>query len=103
MFDNMSGETPLLLLVATLAFAAYLMGRRAGSGRRDRVGQGGPAPATVFEALPKDKQAEVDRLIAARKLIEAIKLVRDIADLELYDAKQVVDWRRAQMPPTPGI
>jgi ribosomal protein L7/L12 len=98
MFDGMTEREIWMLLLAAIAVAFYL-GRVSAGGsaetraRDRRVTQ--ETAAVDFARLPQDTQSEVDRLLSAGKTIEAVKVVRQTLSTGLYEAKQIIDARKA--------
>jgi ribosomal protein L7/L12 len=98
MLESLSEAQVWLLFAAAIA-AAFYLGRVTAGGppqARARLHQlARVAAAEDFRRLPAERQAEVDRLVAAGKIIDAVKLIRATLDLGLYEAKQIVDLRKA--------
>ncbi|MEZ5920900.1 MAG: hypothetical protein R3C60_06055 [Parvularculaceae bacterium] len=86
------------MIVAAAAFIGFMLGRI--SGRRGASGSGSPSPAPgrppeeAFAALSPETQADIDRLLREKKLINAIKEIRKASGLGLKESKDVADWRR---------
>ena len=95
-------ETPdpmqVWLLVAAVGIVSFLLGRataqKRDGERAERKLREAESAAVSFGALPSANQAEVDRLATDGKMIEAIKLVRELTGLGLKESKDVVDARR---------
>jgi ribosomal protein L7/L12 len=98
MFEHVSEAQIWILFAAAVAIAFYWGRASAGhpAEARARLMQlARAAAAEDFRRLPDDRQAEVDRLIAAGKIVAAVKLIRATLGVGLYEAKQVVDLRKA--------
>ena len=96
MFDGLS-DMQMWLLILGVAVAAFVAGRRSASAspealERKRAAQ--EEAAKTFTRLSTTTRAEVDRLLAEGKTVEAIKLMRAELNTGLYEAKQVVDQRK---------
>ena len=91
----------LWLLMAAVAYIAFMVGRATKGAspeeraRRDMVAQ--QEIETALAQLPSSKLEEIDRLIADRKKIEAIKVLREATGLGLKLSKMAVDQRSAHM------
>lgn len=91
------------LIVAVIAFVAFLFGRA--SARGGEGGGGGESrqarrlreteeATAALAALDLSKQADLDRLIADGRIIDAVKLLREATGMGLYESKLAVDERR---------
>lgn len=89
-----------LIAAATFVFG-WLLGRGSASsrdeGKEGRQALERQSAEAAFASLPAETQQEADRLIGARKYIEAIKLVRDHSSLDLRSAKLAIDERRRRL------
>ena len=91
----------LWLLMAAVAYIAFMVGRATKGAspeeraRRDMVAH--QEIETALAQLPSSKLEEIDRLIADRKKIEAIKVMREATGLGLKLSKMAVDQRSAHM------
>jgi hypothetical protein len=97
MFEDLSSLHIWLLIVGAgmIGFCAGRLSRGASLedwARYKRVRE--EEAARDFARLSAAAQAEVDRLIGARKTAEAIKLIRAALYVGLYEAKQIVDQRK---------
>ena len=96
MFDVLS-DWQMWLLIIGVAIAAFLAGRSSANAspeahERKRLAQ--EEAARNFKRLSKATQARVDSLLAERKTIDAVKLIRAELNTGLYEAKQIVDLRK---------
>ncbi len=90
----------IFLLMAAVAYAAFLFGRasaRGGEGREERRLREAHDAERTFSALDMSKQAEVDRLLTDGKVIAAVKEIRAASGLGLKEAKITADWRRTML------
>ncbi len=101
MFD-LSPTGQLIVLIA-VAYFAFMVGRATG-GRREsdetrsmRQMQQEQDAADAFAALSPSIQNDVDRLLADKKLIEAVKLIREHTGKDLKDSKDIADMRRKRL------
>ena len=94
---DLSGILPILGFVALGAFwlGRASAGLQGGSGEDALQRQ--METEQLFAQMTPAAQAEVDRLIAARKYIEAIKFVRSETGAGLKQAKDLVDARKKQL------
>jgi regulator of protease activity HflC (stomatin/prohibitin superfamily) len=95
MFDGLS--VPESLLLISVALAAFIAGRLSARQspealERKRITEA--EAARNFTRLSTTTRAEVDRLLAEGKTIEAIKLMRAELNTGLYEAKQIADQRK---------
>jgi ribosomal protein L7/L12 len=97
MFDGFTDFQIWLIIVGVFAAGIYI-GRvtaDASSGSRAHLKRLAREEAVRnFSELSRDTQAEIDRLTADGKIIDAVKLVRKALNTGLYEAKQIVDQRR---------
>ena len=96
MFDGLSVIQTWLFIVG-VAVIAFIAGRRSASAspealERRRIAE--EEAARNFARLSSATRAEVDRLLADRKTVDAIKLIRAELNTGLYEAKQIVDRRK---------
>lgn len=84
-----------LALVLT-AFAAFVLGYAAG-----KAGSGRSTSTTVWREMPKlgDLPAGAREAIAAGRTIEAIRLIRRHAKVDLKTAKQSLEGYRRELAP----
>lgn len=89
------------LVVAVIAFGAFILGRasaRGGDGggesRQARRLRESEEATAAFAALDLSKQADIDRLIADGRIIDAVKLLRESTGMGLYESKLAIDERR---------
>jgi hypothetical protein len=99
MFDDLLAQLWLLIAgIAIGAIGAFIAGRTSVSippealARYERIAE--EEAARYFTRLSDSTQAEVDRLLVARKTAHAIKLIRAELNVGLYDAKVIVDQRK---------
>lgn len=86
----------IIMLMAAVAYAAFLFGRAtAGGSEHQRLVENEEIEAAM-RTISAPKLEEIDRLIADRKKIAAIKVVRAETGLGLRPAKMAVDRRAAQ-------
>ncbi len=97
-------DAPTLLTWLAIAVVAFLAGRASVSSDRpeprDRVAERQRAEGharEVWRKLSPQAKAQVDALLASRKVIEAVKVIRNETALGLKESKNVVDLRR-RMP-----
>jgi len=96
MFEGLS-NTQIWLIMAGVAVVAFLAGRWGASTSSEAIERRHIAEeqaARDFARLSGTTRTEVDRLVGAGKMIEAIKLIRAELNTGLYEAKQVADLRR---------
>jgi len=92
----------IVLVMAAVAYAAYLFGRatarREGgeSGEERRLREAHDAER-LFSSLSASKQEEVDRLLTDGHVIAAVKAIREETGSGLKEAKLATDYRRANM------
>lgn len=96
MFDGLT-DMQMWLLIVGVAVAAFVVGRLSTSAspealERKRIAH--EEAARNFKRLQKHTQAEVDALVADRKMVAAIKLIRAELNTGLFEAKQIVDLRK---------
>ncbi|MAW81701.1 MAG: hypothetical protein CMI63_15800 [Parvularcula sp.] len=89
-------------LIAVLAYVAFMAGRMTRSGespetRAMRRMEEETKAADAFSSLSPSVQSEVDRLLMDKKLIEAIKVIREHTGLGLKDSKIAAEQRRKQI------
>jgi ribosomal protein L7/L12 len=93
----MSGTTILVILAAAAAAMVLLLFRRRDRPRRIGYGESHTTARQRMESaapdLPAADIAEIGRLLAAGRKIEAIKLVRARTGLRLKEAKEFVEHR----------
>lgn len=93
-------ESPTLgqvLVLAAVGYGGYLIGRAsAGGGSSASREIDSLEMDQALNSLSPDKQAEIDGLLANRKKIAAIKILRAETGLGLRDAKLTIDKRAAQ-------
>jgi hypothetical protein len=94
---DLAGILPLLGIVALGAFWLGRASAGMSGGSSDDFLQRQMELEQLFASMTPMAQAEVDRLIAARKYIEAIKFVRSETGAGLKQAKELVDARKKQM------
>lgn len=87
------------LILAAAAYIAFMAGR-ASAGRREspeeremRRMREGERAADAFASLSPSVQTDVDRLLAAGKKIEAIKLIREQTGMGLKESKEAAEQR----------
>ncbi len=90
------------LVLAAVAFVAFRIGRMS-AGKSESAGeremrrmQEEQAAEDTFASLSPSVQADVDRLLADKKVIDAVKVVRENTGKGLKESKDVVDQRRKQ-------
>lgn len=89
------------VILAAVAYGAFLLGRataqrgETGLTREERRRREVDEAATALSALEPSKLADVDRLLARGKIIDAVRLVRTETGMGLYESKLAVDQRRA--------
>lgn len=97
MFEDLSSFQIWLIVAATFG-TGFALGRStadASSASRTHITRLIREEASRnFAQLSSDTQAEVDRLAAEGKIIDAVKLVRVALNTGLYEAKQIVDQRK---------
>lgn len=97
----------LWLLMAAIAYVAYLFGRASaraggdGESREARRMREQQEAEYAFSSLSPAKQADVDRLLTDGRLIQAVKLIRQESGLGLKEAKSVADHRRRLLKGSP--
>ena len=79
------------ILAVVVALLAVAMLRRRGEG----------VPPLDMDGMAPT-EADIDRLIASGRKIEAIKAYRRLHGSDLKDAKDAVEARAKQLPPSPG-
>lgn len=91
------------LVIAVVAWAAFMIGR-ASAGRREspeeremRRMREGESAADAFASLSPSVQTDVDRLLAAGKKIEAIKLIREQTGMGLKESKDAAEHRQSEI------
>jgi ribosomal protein L7/L12 len=97
MFEDFS-TLQIWLLIAGAAVIGFQAGRMSGSASPEARARykhiAAEEAARDFARLPATAQAEIDRLTAAGKTVDAIKLIRAALNTGLYEAKQIVDQRK---------
>lgn len=97
----------LWMLMAAVAYVAYLFGRASargegsGEGREERRMREDHEAERAFSSLPPSKQADVDRLLSEKKLIAAIKVIREETGIGLRDAKLAAERRQRALKGSP--
>lgn len=91
-----------LALIAAVAVVMFQIGRMSASGespmdRDARRMQERLNAEEQFNALQPEVQEQIDALVQAGKVIEAVKVIREATGLGLRDAKLIVDARAAQL------
>ncbi|PQA88513.1 hypothetical protein [Hyphococcus luteus] len=90
------------LALAAVAYVAFMIGRMSAAkgetaGEREmRRMQEEQAAEDAFASLSPSVQADVDQLLAEKKIIEAVKVIRENTGKGLKESKDVVDQRRKQ-------
>jgi ribosomal protein L7/L12 len=100
MFDDLS--VTQIWLIAAVAVAAFILGRMTAGSASERARSKLIAEQEASRnsaRLSSVTGAEVDRLLADGKMIEAIKLIRAELNTGLYEAKQIVDLRKSLRNP----
>ncbi len=90
------------LLIAFIAYVAFTIGRMSKSAetpeaRATRRMEEETRAADAFSSLSPSIQSDVDRLLMDKKLIEAIKVIREHTGLGLKESKIAAEQRRAQI------
>lgn len=90
-----------LMVVAGAVALGWFWGRRSARPDRDSAGfdrlQILQSAEAAFSRLSPATQQEADQLILSKKYIEAVKLVRNEASLDLRDAKHAIDNRKCAL------
>lgn len=85
------------LVIAAVGYAGFLLGRATkGPGAEERARRAFAEDEeirTAMDELAPTKLEEIDRLMAERKKIEAIKVLREASGLGLKLAKMAVEQR----------
>ncbi|MEZ5891996.1 MAG: hypothetical protein R3C58_02445 [Parvularculaceae bacterium] len=90
------------LATAFIAYVAFMIGRatkgsESAESREMRRMQEEQTALSAFSSLTPSIQTDVDRLLLDRKLIEAIKLIREHTGLGLKDSKFAAEQRLKQI------
>lgn len=89
------------LLAAGAAALGFIFGRlSAGGGGGDREVRRMQAQEQSRQALASlspNRQAEIDQLVRDKRVIEAIKLMRETSGLGLKESKDAIDARRREI------
>jgi hypothetical protein len=97
MFEGLS-ETEIWLLFAAAIAVSFYWGRATGGSteaQAQRRELARTAAEEDFRRMPAAQQSEVDRLVAAGRIIDAVKLIRATLHLGLYEAKHIADLRKS--------
>ena len=95
MFDDLSvTEIWLLIGVAVAAFIAGRFSARHSPEALERRRIAEEEATRNFTRLSTTTRAEIDRLLADGKTVEAIRVIRAELNTGLYEAKQIVDQRK---------
>jgi len=101
MFEDFSSFQIWLLIAAAFA-AGFYLGRSSSDASSSSRAQTKrlirEEAARGFGQLSTAQQAEVNRLAAAGEIIDAVKYVRMALNTGLYEAKQIIDERRRNIP-----
>ena len=97
MFDDLTATQ--IWISAAVAVAAFILGRVSVGSPSERARSTLMAEeeaSRTYARLSSSARAEVDRLLADGRMIEAVKLIRAELNTGLYEAKQAVDLRMSQ-------
>ena len=91
----MTVEALVFIALGLLAVGFILKIASGNSSRRKQDTRSLKAKLESCPPLPREFEAEVSKLVESKKLINAIKYVREITKLDLRDSKELVDLVKA--------